>query len=224
MTNKERAEQLRDIAQEMRVAEMPIPHQIEEVADELDPPRPELGTVVWCLTDFDVEPEKLFLSKEKAEEYNREHFGGDNLIFQMWLPGRILADDEADEALAADYQNYTADRAYTATESGTTASYDTDSGVLIGVNWRTESHGRTAMIDRQKLGEAKKWAENQREVAPNWYGLILLDALIEAEEECSRLRDAIKTHRGKIWGGAHAPCMHLGDRTLYAALQEADDE
>lgn len=36
-----------------------------------------------------------------------------------------------------DNPSYTADRAYTLTESGGVASYDTDGGVLIGVYWRT---------------------------------------------------------------------------------------
>jgi predicted secreted protein len=36
-----------------------------------------------------------------------------------------------------DNPDYTADRSYTLTESGGTASYDTDGGVLIGVYWRT---------------------------------------------------------------------------------------
>jgi hypothetical protein len=60
MTHKEISERLREIA-DARAYTMETRQAVRELADELDPPRPEPGTVVWWrFDDTDWEPGIVF--------------------------------------------------------------------------------------------------------------------------------------------------------------------
>jgi hypothetical protein len=94
MTNKEIAERLRDIAQAMRVAEIPMPHVVEEVADDLDPPKPKMGICRFSWGSHVVWMDGLCVG-------NRVYYSPDGNCFD-WQPAdectikpaRILADDK----------------------------------------------------------------------------------------------------------------------------------
>jgi hypothetical protein len=95
MTNRERAERLRDIAQAMRVSKIPMPHVVEEVADTLDPLRPKPGTLVWWREVFFGASKKWQLGEATWEGIHG--LGSEGLMTWgdvEYKPARILADDE----------------------------------------------------------------------------------------------------------------------------------
>jgi hypothetical protein len=95
MTNKEIAERLRELAQAMRVAEIPMPHVIEEVADTLDSPKPKPGTLVWWREVFFGASKKWQLGEATWEGIHG--LGSEGLMTWgdvEYKPARILSDDE----------------------------------------------------------------------------------------------------------------------------------
>ncbi len=93
MTHKQIANRLREIIQ----GEGPHPYaQLELLADTLDPPRPEPGTVVWWRYKYAGGPEYKYLG---IVEDRGEGIIDAGQEFHEWgdieyRPARILADDE----------------------------------------------------------------------------------------------------------------------------------
>ena len=95
------------------------------------------------------------------------------------------------------------------------------------------------MIDRQKLADAKDWAEGQRKGAPNFHAVTLLDALAKAEAKNDRLREALtpseatkQAYMGEFVfrfgeGQVHVPWVAIKEimkAIMARALQEAGDD
>jgi hypothetical protein len=72
------------------------------------------------------------LEVRQSIEFSANNGGGAKFYTKDTDNGSRLAANQI-----VDNPSYTADREYTLTESGGSASYDTDGGVLIGVYWRT---------------------------------------------------------------------------------------
>jgi len=88
MTNAEIAERLRDIAEYNLDSS-----NLKALADELDQPKPETGTVVWWRFRKDNE-----WQLGQVQEYNLLYSFGSDVDKEWadieWKPARILADDE----------------------------------------------------------------------------------------------------------------------------------
>lgn len=86
MTEKEIAEKLRSMA----TLEHTLPHQLREIADELDPP-PKPGTVVWWKYD-EFEKWELGIAGENGIAIE----GGSEVGWEehglQWKPARILTE------------------------------------------------------------------------------------------------------------------------------------
>jgi len=96
MTNKEIAERLRKIVdrQEKLLGAGGSVTEIRQIADELDPPRPEPGTYVWWRYTHN---RSLGWYLGEYRESGVDHFGSVYLVPWSdieWKPARILADDE----------------------------------------------------------------------------------------------------------------------------------
>ena len=93
------------------------------------------------------------------------------------------------------------------------------------------------MTEREKLADAKGWAEGQRKGAPNFHAVTLLDALTKSEAERDRLREALKECEAEIdnyidlekprgvhpkWDSENTHLKELNPARL--ALQEDRDE
>ena len=72
------------------------------------------------------------------------------------------------------------------------------------------------MSNRQKLADAKDWAEGQRKGAPNFHAVTLLDALTKTEDERDIYRKALK----KI---ADMPLTQSWQQHFYEAVKIAQD-
>lgn len=120
MTHKEIAKRLRGLVIAARNQhQYQTADRMEELADELDPGRPEPGTVVWCIWFDNDEPvNRLFLSESDAREYKDSNpclITG--MVAPLRLPTRILAPGEVavkvppvsewpDDALRIDSEPY----------------------------------------------------------------------------------------------------------------------
>ncbi len=96
MTNKEIAERLRAITDrvEKLLGAGGLVTEIKQITDELDPPIPEPGTVVWWRYTHNRSP-GWYLGE--CEELGVYHFGSDYLVQWAeieWKPAFIRASDE----------------------------------------------------------------------------------------------------------------------------------
>jgi hypothetical protein len=90
MTKKDIAERLREI-----IAYQQHPYtRMEELADELDPPRPEPGTVVWCHQESWPSDQWEIATSAEQGVYITGHGAALPWDSIRWKPARILADDE----------------------------------------------------------------------------------------------------------------------------------
>jgi len=102
MTNAEIVNRLREIANRDRPTHRQTRRDLNAIADELDPQRPEPGTVVWWKTGgkwylgYTLQDGVVPLGNDNDEEFDDYYIGWDKVT---WKPARILADE--DDAIMA---------------------------------------------------------------------------------------------------------------------------